>query len=151
MPYILRFIWSIYFLFCLFLTIHISHSLDIVNYVSAWIHFVLQAGGIRLPVLRKLAKMKLDFAELSLEIMHLVIDEESKKLQEEKSKGALCVMVEEFVRATPDYNSVEQVWKLLQLHFVISCLWVHTRGWTCLVWELYTIQIHLIAIVFLKS
>ncbi|XP_077311369.1 cilia- and flagella-associated protein 46 isoform X2 [Lithobates pipiens] len=72
-----------------------------------------EAGGIRLPVLRKLAKMKLDFAELSLEIMHLVIDEESKKLQEEKSKGALCVMVEEFVRATPDYNSVEQEWKTL--------------------------------------
>ncbi|XP_018424570.1 PREDICTED: cilia- and flagella-associated protein 46-like, partial [Nanorana parkeri] len=72
-----------------------------------------EAGGVCLPVLRKLAKKKLYFAELSLEIMQLVISEKSKKLQEEKSKGALCVMVEEFVRATPDYNSVEQEWKTL--------------------------------------
>ncbi|XP_063818084.1 cilia- and flagella-associated protein 46 isoform X2 [Pseudophryne corroboree] len=72
-----------------------------------------EAGGISLPVQRKLAKMKLGFAELSLEIIQLVTTEESKMLQENKSKGELRVFVEEFVRATPDYNSIEQEWKTL--------------------------------------
>lgn len=57
--------------------------------------------------------MKLEFAELSLEIIQLVITEEEEKLEEEKRKGELCVIVEEFVRATPDYNSVEQVCMLI--------------------------------------
>ncbi|XP_069836237.1 cilia- and flagella-associated protein 46 [Dendropsophus ebraccatus] len=74
---------------------------------------VIEAGGMSLPVQRKLTKMKLDFAELSLEIIQLVITEEEEKLEEEKRKGELCVIVEEFVRATPDYNSVEQEWKTL--------------------------------------
>ncbi|XP_075699341.1 cilia- and flagella-associated protein 46 isoform X2 [Rhinoderma darwinii] len=74
---------------------------------------IIEAGGIHLPVQRKLAKMKLDFAALSLEIIQLVIKEEEEKLVEEKCKGELCVIVEEFVRATPDYNSVEQEWKTL--------------------------------------
>nr|DBA15094.1 TPA: hypothetical protein GDO54_004351 [Pyxicephalus adspersus] len=72
-----------------------------------------EARGICLPILRKLANSKLHFAELSLEIMQLVMSEESKKLQVEKSKGPLRVIMEEFVRATPDYNSVEQEWKTL--------------------------------------
>ncbi|XP_044154029.1 cilia- and flagella-associated protein 46 [Bufo gargarizans] len=74
---------------------------------------VIEAGGISLPVQRKLVKMKLDFAELSLEIVQLVIKEEGEKLEEEKRKGELRVIVEEFVRATPDCNSVEQEWKTL--------------------------------------
>ncbi|XP_068112949.1 cilia- and flagella-associated protein 46 isoform X2 [Hyperolius riggenbachi] len=74
---------------------------------------LIEAGGISLPVTRKLAKMKLSFAELCLEIIQLVIHEESEKVEEEKCKGALRVMVEEFVRATPDYNSIEQEWKTL--------------------------------------
>ncbi|XP_073541302.1 cilia- and flagella-associated protein 46 isoform X2 [Phyllobates terribilis] len=74
---------------------------------------VLEAGGISLPVQTKLVKMKLEFAELSLEIIQLVIAEEEEKLEEEKRKGELRVIVEEFVRATPDYNSVEQEWKTL--------------------------------------
>ncbi|CAJ0966590.1 unnamed protein product, partial [Ranitomeya imitator] len=57
--------------------------------------------------------MKLEFAELSLEIIQLVITEEEEKLEEEKRKGELCVFVEEFVRATPEYNSIEQEWKTL--------------------------------------
>ncbi|XP_075034359.1 cilia- and flagella-associated protein 46 [Mixophyes fleayi] len=72
-----------------------------------------EAGGISLPVQRKLVKMKLGFADLSLEIIQLVTIEESKKLKEKKSKGALRVFVEEFVRATPDYNSIEQEWTSL--------------------------------------
>ncbi|KAM4033890.1 cilia- and flagella-associated protein 46 isoform 2-T2 [Anomaloglossus baeobatrachus] len=71
-----------------------------------------EAGGISLPVQRKLVKMKLGFAELSLEIIQLVIMEEEEKLEEEQRKGELRVIVEEFVRATPDYNSIEQ-WKTL--------------------------------------
>ncbi|KAM3912864.1 cilia- and flagella-associated protein 46 [Leptodactylus fuscus] len=74
---------------------------------------LMEAGGISLAVQRKLAKMKLDFAELSLEIIQLVMTEEDEKLEEEKRKGELRVIVEEFVRATPDYNSVEQEWKTL--------------------------------------
>ncbi|KAG9484777.1 hypothetical protein GDO78_008080 [Eleutherodactylus coqui] len=74
---------------------------------------IIEAGGISLPVQRKLAKMKLDFAELSLEIIHLFITEEEEKLEEEKCKGELRVTVEEFIRATPDYNSVEQEWQTL--------------------------------------
>ncbi|XP_073402610.1 cilia- and flagella-associated protein 46 [Dendrobates tinctorius] len=74
---------------------------------------VLEAGGNSLPVQRKLVKMKLEFAELSLEIIQLVIMEEEEKLEEEKRKGELRVFVEEFVRASPDYNSVEQEWKTL--------------------------------------
>ncbi|XP_069609930.1 cilia- and flagella-associated protein 46 [Ranitomeya imitator] len=74
---------------------------------------VLEAGGISLPVQRKLVKMKLEFAELSLEIIQLVITEEEEKLEEEKRKGELRVFMEEFVRATPEYNSIEQEWKTL--------------------------------------
>ncbi|XP_056385225.1 cilia- and flagella-associated protein 46 isoform X2 [Hyla sarda] len=74
---------------------------------------VIEAGDMSLPVQRNLAKMKLDFAELSLEIIQLVIKEEEENLKEEKRKGELRVIVEEFVRATPDYNSVGQEWKTL--------------------------------------
>ncbi|XP_071987329.1 cilia- and flagella-associated protein 46 isoform X2 [Engystomops pustulosus] len=83
---------------------------------------VMEAGGIILPVQRKLAKMKLDFAELSVEIIQLVIAEEEEKRQEEKRKGELCVIVEEFVRATPDYNSVEQEWTTLGRTVVSAAL-----------------------------
>ncbi|KAM4636947.1 cilia- and flagella-associated protein 46 [Discoglossus pictus] len=72
-----------------------------------------EAGAISLPAMRTLAKMKLRFTELSLEIIQLVTIEERKKLQEQKRKGQLRVAVEEFVRTTPDYNSVEQEWKTL--------------------------------------
>ncbi|KAM9325060.1 LOW QUALITY PROTEIN: cilia- and flagella-associated protein 46 [Gastrophryne carolinensis] len=75
--------------------------------------FPIEVGGISLPVVRKLAKMKMDFGELSLEIMQLATTEERKRRQEEKRKGALRVRVEEFVRATPDYNSIDQEWKTL--------------------------------------
>ncbi|XP_018080698.1 cilia- and flagella-associated protein 46 isoform X1 [Xenopus laevis] len=77
--------------------------------------FPQETGAISLPAARKLANMKLHFAELSLEIIQLVSTEQRKKLQDEKRKGRLCVAVEEFVRATPDYNSIEQEWKSLGL------------------------------------
>ncbi|KAM4702837.1 cilia- and flagella-associated protein 46 [Rhinophrynus dorsalis] len=72
-----------------------------------------EAGGISLPVMRKLANLKLSFAELALEIIQLISIEEIRKFQEEKRKGRLCVVVEEFVRSTPDYNTIEQEWKML--------------------------------------
>ncbi|XP_063289661.1 cilia- and flagella-associated protein 46 [Pelobates fuscus] len=72
-----------------------------------------EAGGISLPIMRKLAKAKLHLTELSLEIIQLQSVEENVKLQEQRRKGHLCVAVEEFVRATPDYNSVEQEWTTL--------------------------------------
>ncbi|XP_053548919.1 cilia- and flagella-associated protein 46-like [Bombina bombina] len=75
--------------------------------------FPTETISISLPSMRTIAKMKLKFCELSLEMIQLIITEESEKLQEQKSKGKLCVAVEEFVRSTPDYNSIEQEWKTL--------------------------------------
>ncbi|XP_053305919.1 cilia- and flagella-associated protein 46 [Spea bombifrons] len=72
-----------------------------------------EVGGISLPIMRKLAKAKLCLADLSLEIIQFITAEESRKLRDEKSKGHLRVAVEEYVRATPDYNSIEQEWKTL--------------------------------------
>ncbi|XP_031761821.1 cilia- and flagella-associated protein 46 isoform X2 [Xenopus tropicalis] len=76
--------------------------------------FPNETVAISLPAARKLASMKLRFTELSLEIIQLLSTEQRKKLQEDKRKGRLCVAVEEFIRSTPDYNSIEQEWKSLE-------------------------------------
>ncbi|XP_075468672.1 cilia- and flagella-associated protein 46 isoform X5 [Ascaphus truei] len=73
-----------------------------------------EAGNINLPVMRTLAKKKLDLIEIALEILPLVSTEGSKTIQAEKRKGSLCKAVEAFVGSTPDYNSIEQEWKTLQ-------------------------------------
>ncbi|KAG8435302.1 hypothetical protein GDO86_013309 [Hymenochirus boettgeri] len=75
--------------------------------------FLNETKGVSLPAARNLANIKLIFTELALEIMQLVSTEKSKILQEEKRKGRLCVAVEEFIRSTPDLNSIEQEWKSL--------------------------------------
>uniref|UniRef100_A0A8C5PTU7 Cilia and flagella associated protein 46 n=1 Tax=Leptobrachium leishanense TaxID=445787 RepID=A0A8C5PTU7_9ANUR len=74
---------------------------------------VNEAGGISLPIMRKLAKAKFNLTELSLEIIQHVTVEENVQLQEETMKGPLRVAVEEYVRATPDCNSMEQEWQTL--------------------------------------
>ncbi|XP_069095869.1 cilia- and flagella-associated protein 46 isoform X1 [Pleurodeles waltl] len=66
--------------------------------------------GISLPVMRRLASMKLSLAELTLEMFDLVCIENQKKILLEKQKGSMHKMIEEYVRATPDYTSTELEW-----------------------------------------
>ncbi|XP_074855679.1 cilia- and flagella-associated protein 46 [Carettochelys insculpta] len=63
--------------------------------------------NISIPLMRRLANMKLNFVEINLDILHLVNAE--KKLKELR-RGSLSQIVEEFVRLTPDSASVEQGW-----------------------------------------
>ncbi|XP_075791336.1 cilia- and flagella-associated protein 46 isoform X2 [Pelodiscus sinensis] len=60
-----------------------------------------------IPLMRRLANMKLSLVEINLEILDLVNAEKKKK---ELRKGSLNQIVEDFVRLTPDSASVEQEW-----------------------------------------
>ncbi|KAM8924779.1 cilia- and flagella-associated protein 46 [Pelodytes ibericus] len=72
-----------------------------------------EARSVSLPIMRDLVKSKLRLAELCLEAIELVTTEDRRRLQEERRKGPLRVVVEEYVRATPDYSSIEEEWNAL--------------------------------------
>ncbi|XP_074815211.1 cilia- and flagella-associated protein 46 isoform X2 [Natator depressus] len=63
--------------------------------------------NISMPLMRRLANLKLSFVEINLDILHLVNAEKKRK---ELREGSLNQVVEEFVRLTPDSASVEQGW-----------------------------------------
>nr|XP_042712700.1 cilia- and flagella-associated protein 46 isoform X3 [Chrysemys picta bellii] len=68
---------------------------------------VHEIKNISIPLMRRLANMKLSFVEINLDILHLVnVEKKLKELRE----GSLNQVVEEFVRLTPDSASVEQGW-----------------------------------------
>nr|XP_014352574.1 PREDICTED: cilia- and flagella-associated protein 46 [Latimeria chalumnae] len=71
-----------------------------------------ESRNVSLPVMRKLADMKLNFVSLTLDMLLLVCTEEKKKIVEESRKGSFQRTVEEYVRSTPDYHSLEQEWCL---------------------------------------
>ncbi|XP_067389534.1 cilia- and flagella-associated protein 46-like [Emydura macquarii macquarii] len=68
---------------------------------------VHEIRNISIPLMRRLANMKLSFVEINLDILRLVNAEKKVK---ELREGSLNQVVEEFVRLTPDSASVEQGW-----------------------------------------
>ncbi|XP_078499587.1 cilia- and flagella-associated protein 46 [Lissotriton helveticus] len=69
-----------------------------------------ETRGISLPVMRRLASMKVSLSELTLEMFNLDCIENQKKILLEKQKGSMHKMIEEFLGATPDYTSTEMEW-----------------------------------------
>ncbi|XP_041116568.1 cilia- and flagella-associated protein 46 [Polyodon spathula] len=66
--------------------------------------------NLSLPLLRKLANLKFSLVDLTLDMLHLVCIEEKKQALAEERKGSVQKIVEEFVRCTPNYSSVQQEW-----------------------------------------
>ncbi|XP_043568488.1 cilia- and flagella-associated protein 46 [Chiloscyllium plagiosum] len=65
---------------------------------------------LSLPLMRKLASLKLTFVQLSLNMLHLVIMKDKKEAEAARQKGLLQLIVEEFISSTPDYTPVEKEW-----------------------------------------
>ncbi|XP_038629303.1 cilia- and flagella-associated protein 46 isoform X2 [Scyliorhinus canicula] len=63
-----------------------------------------------LPLIRKLASLKLIFVQLALDMLELVIAKDKKEAETQRRKGLLQLIVEEFISSTPDYTSVEKEW-----------------------------------------
>ncbi|XP_048465131.1 cilia- and flagella-associated protein 46 [Rhincodon typus] len=66
--------------------------------------------NLSLPLMRKLASLKLIFVQLSLNILNLVIMKDKKEAEAARRKGLLQLIVEEFISSTPDYTPVEKEW-----------------------------------------
>ncbi|RXM35439.1 Cilia- and flagella-associated protein 46 [Acipenser ruthenus] len=66
--------------------------------------------NLTLPLLRKLANLKFSFVDLTLDMLHLVCTEEKQQALAEERKGSVQKIVEEYVRCTPNYSSVQQEW-----------------------------------------
>ncbi|XP_072095861.1 cilia- and flagella-associated protein 46 isoform X2 [Mobula birostris] len=66
--------------------------------------------GVSLPLMRKLASLKLIFVQLVLDMLELVTAKDKKEAESTKSKRLLQLIVEEFVSCTPDYTPTEKQW-----------------------------------------
>ncbi|XP_051883705.1 cilia- and flagella-associated protein 46 [Pristis pectinata] len=66
--------------------------------------------GVSLPLMRKLASLKLIFVQLVLDMLELVTTKDKKEAETAKNKGLLQLIVEEFVSSTPEYTSIEKQW-----------------------------------------
>ncbi|XP_067858761.1 cilia- and flagella-associated protein 46 [Heptranchias perlo] len=66
--------------------------------------------NLSLPLMRKLASLKLIFVQLALDMLDLVTAKDKKKAEAERRTGLLQLIVEEFISFTPDYTSVEKKW-----------------------------------------
>ncbi|XP_048407549.2 cilia- and flagella-associated protein 46 [Stegostoma tigrinum] len=66
--------------------------------------------NLSLPLMRKLASLKLIFVQLSLNILNLVIMKDKREAEAARRKGLLQLIVEEFISSTPDYTPVEKEW-----------------------------------------
>uniref|UniRef100_UPI00398F0566 cilia- and flagella-associated protein 46 n=1 Tax=Pristiophorus japonicus TaxID=55135 RepID=UPI00398F0566 len=66
--------------------------------------------NLSLPLMRKLASLKLIFAQLAFDMLDLVTAKDKKEAEAAKRKGLLQLIVEEFIGSTPDYTPVEKEW-----------------------------------------
>ncbi|XP_067908773.1 cilia- and flagella-associated protein 46 [Heterodontus francisci] len=66
--------------------------------------------NLGLPLMRKLASLKLIFVQLVLDMLDLVTAKDKKEAEAAKRKGLLQLIVEEFISFTPDYTLVEKEW-----------------------------------------
>ncbi|XP_069755663.1 cilia- and flagella-associated protein 46 isoform X2 [Narcine bancroftii] len=67
-------------------------------------------AALSLPLMRKLASLKLIFVQLVLDMLELVTAKEKKEAETAKTKGLLQLIVEEFVSSMLDYTPIEQKW-----------------------------------------
>ncbi|XP_078421329.1 cilia- and flagella-associated protein 46 [Cetorhinus maximus] len=66
--------------------------------------------NLSLPLMRKLASLKLIFVQLALDMLDLVTAKDKKDAEAARRKGLLQLIVEEFISSTPDYTPVEKEW-----------------------------------------
>ncbi|XP_078269822.1 cilia- and flagella-associated protein 46 isoform X2 [Rhinoraja longicauda] len=66
--------------------------------------------GLTLPLMRKLASLKLIFVQLILDMLEMVTSNDKIEAEAAKGKGLLQLIVEEFVTSIPDYTPIEKEW-----------------------------------------
>ncbi|XP_052771669.1 cilia- and flagella-associated protein 46-like isoform X4 [Mya arenaria] len=69
-----------------------------------------ETRGMSLPVQREAGDIKIACGELLLEIFRVHARETSALQLEDQRKGSVLKMVEDFIRATPDYTHMEREW-----------------------------------------
>jgi len=63
-----------------------------------------------LPVQREASDIKIACGDLLLEIFRVHASETRTQQLEDQRKGSVLKMVEDFIRATPDYTHMEKDW-----------------------------------------
>uniref|UniRef100_A0A4W3KBP1 Uncharacterized protein n=1 Tax=Callorhinchus milii TaxID=7868 RepID=A0A4W3KBP1_CALMI len=69
-----------------------------------------EVATLSMPVMEKLANLKITFAELVLDMLQLVTIQEKKEAEAERKKKLMQTTIEEFIRSTPDYTPIEEEW-----------------------------------------
>lgn len=78
-----------------------------------------QSYGLSLAAMRRLLRLRLDLAQFCLAILEEHCAEEKRQVLAQERKTTMEIALEEFVRCTPEPNSLEQVG-----HFTSASKWV---------------------------
>ncbi|XP_069467509.1 cilia- and flagella-associated protein 46 isoform X2 [Ambystoma mexicanum] len=66
--------------------------------------------GISLPIMRRIATMKVSLVDITLEMLELISIERQKKILLDKQKGSMHKVIEEFVQSAQEYKATDQEW-----------------------------------------